>query len=66
MLYRATVVRTASGLYVTCPAIVPGEWFGPCQRVLNDSGVLAVGDSVLVVDVGDPACPDLIIVGKLV
>lgn len=62
-MYRAQVVRTSGGLYVVCPAIVPGERFGPCQRI---GTAPVVGDWVLVVDVGDPACPDLIVVGKLV
>lgn len=60
---RARVVSTTGGLWVECPAIVPGERFGPCQRI---GTAPVVGDWVLVLDVGDPACPDLIIVGKLV
>lgn len=62
-MLRARVVRVSGGLWVECPAIVPGEVFGPCQRV---GAMPAVGDWVLVADVGDPACPELVVVGVTV
>lgn len=62
-MYRARVVRTSGGIWVECAAIVPGSTFGPCQHI---GTAPSVGDWVLVVDVGEPASPDLIIVGRLV
>lgn len=62
-MHRATVVAVSgAGVWVTCPAILPGVRFGPCQHV---GSAPSVGDSVLVADLGDAVSPDLVVIGVL-
>ena len=66
MYYRGTV-RKVSGslLWVEVPELVPGETFGPCQRLAAYSSP-AAADPVLVADLdAGSQTPDLVVVGKI-
>ena len=62
--YRGVVSHVSTeGTWVTVADLVPEFPFGPVQHV--GATPPEVGASVLVVDVGSPAEPDLIVVGEL-
>ena len=61
-MYRGTVTRaTVAGVWARVPGLAPGAEFGPLQSCVT----AAVGDDVLLADLGSTSLPDLVVVGVL-